>query len=181
MFGGGYQDIIVCVLIIAFSVTVYALKSHISGTTWCPEVFGFVWGIVFFHIKKRFAEWMGKKWFPKCMAFCMIAGIAGVAYLKFKPVIFFGDYILKILLGLLIIIFMLAVNSRIAIGNKVCLFLGSISYEVYLLHHTVFDFIGFMMPHVSSGAFIGGSFFLTVLIASVISRVKTKIFFNEIR
>lgn len=181
MIRGGYQDVVVCVLIMTFSITVYFLKSYIAATTWCPEIFGFVWGMVFFHIKKRFAEWMGKKWLLKCAAFCMIAGIAGVAYLKFKPVVFFGDYLLKILLGVLIITFMLAVNSRIAIGNKVSLFLGSVSYEVYLLHHTVFGFISFMMPRVSSGAFIGLSIFLTVLIATVISRVKMKISINEIR
>lgn len=140
-----------------------------------------MWGIIFSHIKKWFAEWMGKNWLPKCMTFCMFAGITGVAYLKFKPVAFFGDYLLKILLGVLIITFMLAVNSRIAIGNKVSLFLGSISYEVYLLHHTVFGFISFMMPRVSSGAFIGLSIFLTVLIATVISRVNMKISINEIR
>lgn len=165
-FGGGeYTDIIVSVLIIAFSVMVYALKSHISVTTWCPEVFGFVWGIVFFHIKNRFAEWMGKKWFLKCIAFCVIAGMAGVAYLKLKPMVFFGDYILKILLGVLIIAFMLAVNSHITIGNKASLFLGSISYEVYLLHDSVFGLIAFLVPKISSGVFIGLSIVITIGVA----------------
>ena len=164
----GYQDIIVCALIIAFSITVYVLRSHISGTTWCPEVFGFVWGIVFFRAKERFSDWMGKKWLPKCVLFCMIAGVAGVVYLKFKPVIFFGDYLLKILLGVLIITFMLVVNSRIAIGNKVSLFMGNISYEVYLLHGSVFGLLAFLAPEMSSGVFIGLSIVVTVGVAWVV-------------
>ena len=168
--GGGYNDVIVCVLIAVFSITVYALQDPISGTTWCPEVFGFVWGIVFFHIKDRFANWMGKKWLPKCLAFCIIAGIAGVAYLKFKPVVFFGDYLLKILLGVLIITFLLAMNSRISIGNKVSFFLGSISYEVYLIHHVVFDLVVFLVPQAVSGVFIIISIVLTLLISVAIRK-----------
>lgn len=157
-------------LIAVFSITVYALQDPISGTTWCPEVFGFVWGIVFFHIKDRFANWMGKKWLPKCLAFCIIAGIAGVAYLKFKPVVFFGDYLLKILLGVLIITFLLAMNSRISIGNKVSFFLGSISYEVYLIHHVVFDLVVFLVPQAVSGVFIIISIVLTLLISVAIRK-----------
>lgn len=169
-----YQDITVCVLIVAFSITVYALKRHISRTTWCTEIFGFVWGIVFFHIKKWFGAWMGKKWFPKCAAFCIIAGIAGVAYLKFKPVAFFGDYLLKILLGVLIITFMLAVNSRIAIGNKVSLFLGSISYEVYLLQGSVFGLLAFLAPEITSGVYIGLSIVITVGVAWAVKALGTQ-------
>lgn len=170
---GGVQDIIVCVLIIVFSATVYLLKCHIFATTWCPEIFGFVWGIIFFHIKKCFAAWVDKKWLPKCVALCLIAGIAGIAYLKYKPVVFFGDYLLKILLGVLIITFMLAVNSRIAIGNKVNLFLGSISYEVYLLHGSVFGLLAFLAPEIGSGIFIGLSTAITVGVAWVIRLVGT--------
>lgn len=170
---GGVLDIIVCILIIVFSATVYLLKSRISATTWCPEIFGFVWGIVFFHIKKRFAAWMDKKWFLKCAALCLIAGITGIAYLKFKPVAFFGDYLLKILLGVLIITFMLAANSRIAIGNKVSLLLGSISFEVYLLHGSVFGLLAFLAPEIGSGIFIGLSIVLTIGVAWVIGMVGT--------
>lgn len=104
----------------------------------------------------------------------MIAGIAGVAYLKFKPVAFFGDYLLKILLGVLIITFMLAVNCRIAIGNKVCLFLGSISYEVYLIHGSVFGLLAFLTPEVSSGVFIDLSIVITVGVAWVVRTLGTQ-------
>lgn len=162
-------------MIIVFSVMVYASRRYISGTTWCPEVFGFVWGIVFFHIKKQFAERIGKKWFLKCIALCMIAGMAGVAYLNLKTIVFFGDYILKILLGVLIIVFMLAVNSHVAIGNRASLFLGSISYEVYLLHGSVFGLIAFLMPKIRSGVFIGLSIVVTVGVAWVVRALAIRI------
>lgn len=117
---------------------------------------------------------MEKKWLLKCAGFCVLAGIAGVAYLKFKPVVFFGDYLLKILLGVLIITFMIAVNRSIAIGNKVSLFLGSVSYEVYLLHGSVFGLLSAFVPRVESGAFIGLSIVITVGIAWVIQIVGAR-------
>lgn len=172
---GGYSNVIICALIGIFSITVYALKNHITSTTWCPEIFGFVWGIAFFHIKKWFSDWMGKKWLLKCICLCIFAGVAGIAYLKFKPVVFFGDYLLKIFLGVLIITFMLAVNRGIAVGNKVSLFLGSISYEVYLLHGAVFGVLAAFVPELNSGIFIGMSIAITVGIAFVIHIVGTRV------
>lgn len=167
--GGVYRDIIICILIIVFSMTVYFMKGHISSTTWCPEIFGFVWGIVFFNIKDKFAEWTEKYWFMKSCIFCVFAGIVGIAYLKFKPIVFFGDYLLKIILGALIIIFMLVLNSHVIIGNKVSLFLGEISYEVYLLHGSIFALISYLFPEINSGCFIVSSIVLTVLISYVVS------------
>ncbi len=165
---GGGQDIIICILITAFSVIVYFVKEHISSNTWCPEVFGFVWGIVFSNVKDKFAAWTERKWLTKSCVSCMLAGIAGAAYLKFKPVAFFGDYLLKIFLGVLIITFILVLNSHIKIENPVSLFLGGISYEVYLLHGSVFGLISYMFPRIGSGLFIICSIALTVLVSFVV-------------
>ncbi len=95
--------------------------------------------------------------------------------MKLKPMIFFGDYILKILLGVLIIAFMLVVNSHVAIGNKVSLFLGRITYEVYLLHGIVFGAIVFFTPKISSGVFIGLSIVITVGVAGAVRVLAIRI------
>ena len=39
------------VLVIAFSSLVYGFRNQISGTTWCPEIIGFVWGQLLFIYK----------------------------------------------------------------------------------------------------------------------------------
>lgn len=166
---GGYRDAIICIFVTAFSVVVYAMKEHISSNTWCPEIFGFVWGIVFSNIKDKFAAWAGEKWLMKSCVSCMLAGIVGIAYLKFKPVAFFGDYLLKIFLGVLIITFMLVLNSHIRIGNRVSLFLGGISYEVYLLQYCVFEIVSYFDSEISSGGFIIICICMTLLIAWLIN------------
>ena len=171
-FVGSHQDIIFCLLIIAFSITVYLFRSQIFGTTWCPEVFGFVWGILLFNTQNTFLEWMKKGWPFKCLFLCVVAGVAGLSYLKFKPVVFWGDYILKIILGGLITLFMIAVNTRISIGNKVSKFLGTISYEVYLLHGIIFGLVATVLPGLDSGMFI----ILSIIITMITSVITKKIY-----
>ena len=61
-------------------------------------------------------------------------------------------------------------NSRISIGNKVSFFLGSISDEVYLIHHVVFDLVVFLVPQAVSGVFIIISIVLTLLISVAIRK-----------
>jgi len=151
---GWQQDAIICAFVISFSAVIYAFREHITQTTWCPEIFGFVWGVLLSRMKENFSYWMDKSWLKKCIIFCFVAGTLGVLYLKFKPVVFFGDYLLKILLGVAIITFMLALNARLEIGNKISNFLGSISFEIYLLHGTVFGLIESIAPKINSGIFI---------------------------
>lgn len=175
-FIGSHQDTIICLLAIAFSITVYLFKGHILGTTWCPEVFGFVWRILLFKTKNVFVEWMKKGWLFKCLFLCVIAGVIGLSYLKFKMIVFWGDYILKIVLGVLITLFMLAVNTRISIGNRVSNFLGKISYEVYLIHGMIFGLVATILPELDSGVFIILSMALTVIVSVITKRAYNLIY-----
>ena len=151
----------------------YWKKDYINGPTWCPEVMGFVWGILLYRTKNRFLRILNDKWMMKSLLLCVIAGIVGIGYLKFKIIPFWGDYLLKIILGILIISFMLAINVKVSIGNRVSNYLGSISFEVYLVHILAFNVVKKIEPDMSSGVFIFVSLILTVALASVIKRIST--------
>lgn len=172
---GGYQDVIICLLITIMSVFIYSQKDKISANTWCPEVFGFVWGIVLADSKKLFSSWVKNKWLLRCAVFCVVAGVLGVMYLKFKPMPFYGDYLLKIALGVAITVFILAVNVGAVFGNGTSLFLGKISYEVYLIHGSVFGLLSAFLPEVNSGVFIGLSVVITVALSWGVSSVSKPI------
>ena len=173
--GGGGRDYVVIALVTAFSLLVYWKKDYINGPTWCPEVMGFVWGILLYRIKNRFLGILNDKWMMKSLLLCAIACIAGIGYLKFKIIPFWGDYLLKIILGFLIISFMLAINVKVSIGNRVSNYLGSISFEVYLVHILAFNVVKKIKPDTSSGIFIFVSLILTVALASVIKKISTVI------
>ena len=126
------------------------------------------------NVKERFRVYAVRDWVRKSILLCAVAGILGIAYLKFKPVYFAGSYLLKVALGFMILLFVLQLTARISIGNKVSLFIGGISYEIYLLHGSVFDFIRGLPFKMASGVFILLSIVITVLL-SVLIRFLSKV------
>ena len=144
-----------------YSVTNY----FVPWMGWAPESLGFMYGILLAVFYERIKLWTGKHWMLKCAVMVILGGLVGISYLKFKPVEFYGSYCLKVLLGALLILLVLQIIRKITIGNKVLAFLGSISYEVYLLHGIVFGITDYILPGANSWMFIWISVTLTVLLA----------------
>jgi len=158
------------VLVIIASICSFYLKTNqiVTSTTWATECYGFIWGILLASVQPKFIEHFKKAWFKKWIFSLVITLILGVGYLIFKPVFFFGDYLLKIMLGVAITMFIFIANVKFHFGNKISLFLGEISFEVYLVHGNVFGVISTIAPNLSSGLFILISLIVTVIIAFVI-------------
>lgn len=137
-----------------------------------------MWGLILFNYKDIFIKKVIKKWLINCCGLCLLAGMLGIMYLKFKPVVFWGDYLLKIILGVAIIIFILGVNTKVKIGNKISIFLGNVSYEIYLLHGLIFGIVSHIMPQMPSGLFIAISLAVTVILSAMVKPIADKIVVN---
>lgn len=168
-----WQDWMICGMVAAFSLAVYLRKPE--TTTWCPEVLGFAWGILLGRWMDRFRIWLGRGWALKTFGLCLLSAGLGVAYLQCKRIPFWGDYVLKILLGMGILGFVLALNTKISIGNPVSRKLGAVSYEVYLLHGAVFFALERSFPELDSGVFILAGLLGTVLLALAAQRLGGRI------
>lgn len=180
MFMGEYKDCVTIVLVCTFSVIVYVLKKYDSTLPgWCPEIFGFVWGLCLVDLKKDVLSLAKKQWVLKVAVLGLASCICGLCYLKLKLIVFWGDYLLKIVLGLLILTLLLYINARICFGNKVNSFLGYISFEVYLTHELVFRLIDKWVPSINSGIYIVISLLITVIVAVVVKRIS-QYFLNNI-
>lgn len=83
------------------------------------------------------------------------AAILGVAYEINKEVWLWGEYLLKIVLGLSIIIFYFLTTVKIRLDNPVTRFLGNISYETYLSHGMVSSVVLLLFPDLMSGLYVG--------------------------
>ena len=160
--------IAICVTV--FSITQYCLKQRgiLTQSIWPTEVFGFLWGIVLAVHYAGLKNQGQHFWFRKTALICAAALLLGVLYLKFKGVIFWGDYLLKIVLGLAIIAFILFLNLKVSIGNKALDFLGKISYELYLSHTIVINIVERALKNASSGVFILTVFAASLIIATII-------------
>ena len=167
----------VCVAVVIFSAVVYCLKTVgiITDTVWTTEIYGFVWGVLLSVCYDEVKTRCNKKWLFKCVLSGCVAMGLGLMYLKCKTIVFFGDYALKIGLGLSIIAFVLILNTRINIQNKVTLFLGEVSYEVYLIHSYVFSFVSRVCEDLSSGPYILMCLVGTVLSAAVVHFISKKV------
>ena len=168
-----YRDWAVCGLVAAFSLAVYLSKQ--SGTTWCPEVLGFVWGILLGRWKNRFTDWTDKGWLAKNAGLCLLSGVLGVGYLMGKGIPFWGDYVLKIVLGMAILGLILGLNTKISIGNRVSRLLGAISYEVFLLHDVSFFMLEKVFPGLNSGVFILMSLLVTAALSLAVQRISARV------
>ncbi len=183
---GAYKDIAISILLTLFSMVIFFLGDFLSFTTWTTEIYGFIWGIILAGNKDKFLQFATRKWQIKSCILCLTAALFGVLYLKLKPVYFFGNYVVKIVLGFLILLLILELTSRISIGNRVILYIGRISYEVFLCHGIAIKLLEIFLPWVESGVFIALVIILTIIIATIIHVVadicmNRKLIFKEIK
>ena len=134
---------------------------------WCYERWGLIWGILLFLFMPQVKRLIKLKvW--KVLLWGFLSLILGIMYLKFKSVFFYGEYLLKIVLGLIIIIFLFVLSSQRKFGNRIINFLGDISYEVYLSHGFIIYLLKNFTPDLSSGIFILLTVSLTIVFSTLI-------------
>lgn len=165
-------DVFICIVIVLCSLVDRLTQIKLTYI-WPVESIGFAYGIILSDTYDKVERWIDKGWLKKGIVIFVLCGIVGVVYLKFKYIDFYGDYCLKIILCTLCLLLALLITRRVRFGNDFLAFLGGISYEVYLLHHIVFWFLGNMINN--SGVFIWSSIFLTVFLSAAIHMIGESI------
>lgn len=171
VWGRYWQDVLVCLMILAYSLFDRLFSTGLT-LGWATESMGFAYGIILADCVEPLKSWMDRKWWTKSALFLMAGIITGLSYIKFKLVVFLGDYCLKVLLGLVLMMLLFQLLRRIRIGNRMLSFLGGISYEIYLLHEAVFFVLAECISIGSSGVFIWCSIAITAAIVAVMKNVS---------
>ena len=115
---------------------------------------------------------MDKHRWPKFIALTILGLTLGIAYLKYKFIYFWGSYLLKVILGVALIVLLFTATSNRKFSNKISLWLGNISYEVYLSHGMVIGMLALWMPEgTDSGLFILMTVIVTLLLSTVVHSV----------
>lgn len=134
---------------------------------WCYERMGLVWGSLLFLLFPKIKKWVNPK-VKHIIVYFLISLILGILYLEFKNLFFFGEYLLKIILGVSIILLVFTLSSKLILGNRFINHLGNISYEIYLSHGFIMGLLLNIIPTVSSGIFIILTILFTIIYSSVI-------------
>lgn len=162
---------IICLCVLAFSVLIYYWDTNpLFG--WPVESLGFAYGVLLAGNKERFQAALRNKWFVKSFLSCLLALALGAAYLLFKDAIFIGDYLIKIALGLMILLFILFLNTKLKFGNGISRFLGGISYEIYLIHDVVFVLLAAISAKMNSGIFVILSIVISIIMSVIINKLS---------
>lgn len=169
-------------VVISSLLNYFFIEAEVSAEAgWCFERMGLVWGVLLYRYFDNFVTWMDKNRMAKVIVLCLLGGILGVTYLKYKIIYFWGAYLLKIVLGFMLILFLFTATSNRKFGDKVSLWLGNISYEVYLSHHIMMAALICWLPvGVNSGVFILLTVLSTLFISTILHSIGKPIV-NKLR
>lgn len=135
---------------------------------WPFERMGLVWGVLLYRYYDKCVAWMSRNRWVKVAVLILLGGIFGVAYLKYKMIYFWGAYLLKVVLGVMLLALAFTAISNRQCKNPILLWLGNVSYEVYLSHGLVMGALAFWLPEgTDSGSFI----LLTVVVTLALSGI----------
>lgn len=169
------NDILLIAWVCASSLFLYITESEHSDNSaqmgWCYERLGLVWGLLLYRYFPRVKTWLTRRLTMKIIIFTLSSLLLGILYLKYKEVWFYGQYMLKIVLGLSIIVFYFLITIRLRLFNPVTKFLGNISYETYLSHGFIATLLIAIFPGLPSGVFICGAVGITLLFSYLIHQL----------
>lgn len=160
--------LLVCGVIVSSLGSYFFLEK--DANFWCYERWGLVWGVLLYLFLPEVKKHMSPSK-SRILLFVVLSLVLGVAYLHFKPVFFWGEYLLKVVLGVTLITLLFILSSKRTFGNRVVNYLGNISYEVYLSHGFVMGVIAWLYPELSSGVFILSTVIVTICFSAAVHAV----------
>lgn len=164
--------ILLLTIVVAWSILSYLYE---PGAEWCYERMGLAWGLLLFIYLDPIRRWLTSRNVAKTIAFLLACAIAGVCYLKFKEVWLYGQYMLKVLLGLLIIVFVCLSTIRLRIANPVTRFIGNISFEIYLSHCFAMNIVDYFLPGLECGVFIVLTFITCIAFSALMHQADKRL------
>lgn len=171
------RDLLLVVVVTASSLAAYFMSSGNDSfqlNMWPYERMGLVWGLLLFAFFPLVCDFFKRGRLTKILTAALLCLLCGFLYLKFKHVFFWGEYMIKLLLGVLLVSFLFLLSQGQVFSNALSRFLGDISYEMYLLHPVMFFILASVLPSMRSGLFILLSFACTILFAYLIHIVAAR-------
>lgn len=142
-----------------------------AAVFWPYERMGLVWGILLYKFRNQIEQFFKFHRIKKIVLFLVISVVLGVSYLMFKHCVFWGEYLLKIVLGFVILFFALITTYGLTFKSAFCRLIGNISFEIYLAHGMVMKTIQTLCGDLSSGLFIFLAILFTIVLALILNTI----------
>ncbi len=125
------RDYLLCGIVLLYS---FMGKACQWPTGWLVESMGLFYGILMYHLETKIKN---LKTLKQGIFFGIISAIIGLLYLKYKEVYLLGTWGLKTILSISLILLLTTILNQIHIESTCLSYLGSITYEIYLMHAIV--------------------------------------------
>lgn len=169
-----YKDVLVSVIVFSFSLVTYFTDFDIFFL-WPMESLGFVLGIWGYRFKDIIASLLSNYKIKIIFLSFTTSILCGVLYLKEKNLFFWGGYLIRFILAISILVLIFAIlNNFTFTRHRSLVYLGEISYNVYLGHLIVIDAIVEIFPNMSSGIFVCLVVLLSILLA-ILCRIVIRV------
>ena len=163
-------DLYTSIIIILYSLL--GCIPALSGIfRWNVEIVGVVLGILLYNNKNIVKT--KAKYFLITLPLSIIIGLL---YIKLKSIPFFGNYLLRILLSIILNYLSLQIINKWRFKNKINMYLGKISYEIYLCHPAIILIMKKLGIITNSGIFIAIVISLSILFAAISHAFTTWVF-----
>ncbi|MDE6084825.1 MAG: acyltransferase family protein [Muribaculaceae bacterium] len=172
---GKYTDITLIIIVAISSIYTYATNDADTFSNWPFERIGLIWGLLAFRYLNKVKQWLRNRNLAKLIIFIVLSLILGIIYLKYKSIVFWGEYLLKIILGLSILTTAFLAISNVKLGNTIGKLLGEISYSIYLFHDIAIIALSQWLPTINSNELIGLLFIIVLIISWLITRLSTPV------
>ena len=166
-----------CIFVLAYSMLGGFFNFSFG---WYVESLGFLYGMLCFYYVDFFKFYIKKQFIVKISIAIFLSTVFGLLYINFKTIDIYGSYILRIVLGIIIILSLFLFTAKYRFENTLIKFLGIISYEVFLSHGLIMFLISKIIIekfaiNLSSGIFIVLTFLVTIIFSYFMHRFDSKI------
>lgn len=171
------KSIITCLGILVLSIFAFLFENHIPFTVWPVPCLGFIYGILIADHRTQIIEVLNKQKIVDAKTILLILAsiVIGGGYAKAKHIFFWGDYVLRACLAIVLIALLIKITAYIRFESKAALALGTISYEVYLSHVIVIELFTSYCGSLNSGMYVVGVVVVTLVLSYIIHKVDQKI------
>ncbi len=159
---------------VLISIITYTTKIKLAYI-WPIEVMGFLYGVLLYAFRERILDIINKKQFFMIVSSFVASAILGIIYIKFKGVSQLSDYMIKICLSFFFMVLNIVILNSFSIKNKINMYLGKISFEIYLIHIIIFDRLHEILYINNSAIYIVTSMTLSFILSMFINLLCTKI------
>ena len=154
--------------IMTIFITIYVLVCYIMrmGSYWYNASYTFILGMVMAKYHKSIFNFIKKQYIN------ILIIVAVIFKFTFMKTVYEGNLIPSIISSISFVLLSIIILTKISISNKILLFIGNISYEIYLVHGLILN----LLFNITNNKYL---YLISVMVISILTAYLFKLSLNK--